>query len=322
MIDRACAVPVRRLRLLARPRRGRAGGVPRGPRSGGGVPRDRRALRPDGAGPGRHPLPPAEAFAAAASRAGIGDGVFVVAYDHGGAGGAARLWWLLRHFGHEDAAVLRRRASTPGSGRYAAARRRSSRPAFVSAAAGGRRHRCGRAGRAARRAGPGRRRRPRPRALPGRDRAVRPGGRPDPGRGQLAARRCRRGAAGAPRGRGAGRLLRLRRDRLRQPARARPGRPPGREALPGLVERLVHPWPPGRARTSPLSRRHRLAKIPAQRRSQCLARRGSAEGADQRSAGDDQERPEDAGGGRRARFGAGGARRAGRRTATRSRRAG
>jgi thiosulfate/3-mercaptopyruvate sulfurtransferase len=33
--------------------------------------------------------------------------VFVVAYDHGGAGGAARLWWLLRHYGHEDVAVLR-----------------------------------------------------------------------------------------------------------------------------------------------------------------------------------------------------------------------
>jgi thiosulfate/3-mercaptopyruvate sulfurtransferase len=33
--------------------------------------------------------------------------VFVVAYDHGGAGGAARLWWLLRHFGHEDVAVMR-----------------------------------------------------------------------------------------------------------------------------------------------------------------------------------------------------------------------
>ena len=58
-------------------------------------------------GRGRHPLPDADAFAAAASRAGIGDGVFVVAYDHGAAGGAARLWWLLRHFGHEDVAVLR-----------------------------------------------------------------------------------------------------------------------------------------------------------------------------------------------------------------------
>jgi thiosulfate/3-mercaptopyruvate sulfurtransferase len=58
-------------------------------------------------GQGRHPLPSAEAFAAAASRAGIGERVFVVAYDHGGAGGAARLWWLLRHFGLEDVAVLR-----------------------------------------------------------------------------------------------------------------------------------------------------------------------------------------------------------------------
>jgi thiosulfate/3-mercaptopyruvate sulfurtransferase len=57
-------------------------------------------------GQGRHPLPNAEVFAEAASRAGIGEGVFVVAYDHGGAGGAARLWWLLRHFGHDDVAVL------------------------------------------------------------------------------------------------------------------------------------------------------------------------------------------------------------------------
>jgi len=53
---------------------------------------------------GRHPLPPAERFAAAASRAGIGAGVFVVAY--GSLGGAERLWWLLRHFGHDDCAVL------------------------------------------------------------------------------------------------------------------------------------------------------------------------------------------------------------------------
>ena len=58
-------------------------------------------------GRGRHPLPTVPAFAAAASRAGIGEDVFVVAYDHGGNGGAPRLWWLLRHFGHEDVAVLR-----------------------------------------------------------------------------------------------------------------------------------------------------------------------------------------------------------------------
>jgi thiosulfate/3-mercaptopyruvate sulfurtransferase len=53
---------------------------------------------------GRHPLPDADAFGRAASRAGIGDGVFVVAY--GSMGGAERLWWLLRHFGHDDCAVI------------------------------------------------------------------------------------------------------------------------------------------------------------------------------------------------------------------------
>ncbi|HEY2636207.1 MAG TPA: rhodanese-like domain-containing protein, partial [Solirubrobacteraceae bacterium] len=55
---------------------------------------------------GRHPLPSADAFAAAAASAGIGADSLVVAYDEAGEGGAARLWWLLRHFGHEDAAVL------------------------------------------------------------------------------------------------------------------------------------------------------------------------------------------------------------------------
>jgi thiosulfate/3-mercaptopyruvate sulfurtransferase len=55
-------------------------------------------------GQGRHPLPSAERFAEAASRAGIGPGVTVVAY--GSLGGAERLWWLLRHFGHDDCAVL------------------------------------------------------------------------------------------------------------------------------------------------------------------------------------------------------------------------
>ncbi len=53
---------------------------------------------------GRHPLPSAEKFAASAGRAGIGEGVFVVAYGSGG--GPERLWWLLRHFGHDDCAVL------------------------------------------------------------------------------------------------------------------------------------------------------------------------------------------------------------------------
>jgi thiosulfate/3-mercaptopyruvate sulfurtransferase len=53
---------------------------------------------------GRHPLPGPERFARAAVRAGIGAGVFVVAY--GNMGGAERLWWLLRHFGHDDCAVM------------------------------------------------------------------------------------------------------------------------------------------------------------------------------------------------------------------------
>jgi len=49
-------------------------------------------------------LPDADAFTRAASRAGIGDGAFVVAY--GNMGGAERLWWLLRHFGHDGCAVM------------------------------------------------------------------------------------------------------------------------------------------------------------------------------------------------------------------------
>jgi thiosulfate/3-mercaptopyruvate sulfurtransferase len=53
---------------------------------------------------GRHPLPSAERFAAAAGAAGIGPGVLVLAY--GSLGGAERLWWLLRHFGHDACAVL------------------------------------------------------------------------------------------------------------------------------------------------------------------------------------------------------------------------
>jgi len=55
---------------------------------------------------GRHPLPDADAFDAAARRAGIGRDTLVVAYDEAAEGGAARLWWLLRHFGHRDVKVL------------------------------------------------------------------------------------------------------------------------------------------------------------------------------------------------------------------------
>ena len=64
---------------------------------------ERELAGPAGPG-GRHPLPAADDFARAAGAAGIGDGVFVVAY--GSLGGAERLWWLLRHFGHDDCGVI------------------------------------------------------------------------------------------------------------------------------------------------------------------------------------------------------------------------
>ena len=70
---------------------------------------DRELAAPPATAPhsgGRHPLPDEGHFARSSARAGIGPGVFVVAYDQGMTGGAARLWWLLRHFGHDDVAVL------------------------------------------------------------------------------------------------------------------------------------------------------------------------------------------------------------------------
>ena len=56
-------------------------------------------------GGGRHPFPDTDAFADVASRAGIWDGTFVLAYD-AGTGWAQRLWWLLRHYGHDAAATF------------------------------------------------------------------------------------------------------------------------------------------------------------------------------------------------------------------------
>jgi thiosulfate/3-mercaptopyruvate sulfurtransferase len=64
---------------------------------------ERDLSAPPGPG-GRHPLPETTGFARAAGSAGIGPGVFVVAY--GSLGGAERLWWLLRHFGHDACAVI------------------------------------------------------------------------------------------------------------------------------------------------------------------------------------------------------------------------
>jgi thiosulfate/3-mercaptopyruvate sulfurtransferase len=66
---------------------------------------DRDLSAQPGAG-GRHPLPTAERFEAAARRAGVCDAMRVVAYDEAGEGGAARLWWLLRHLGHDQVALL------------------------------------------------------------------------------------------------------------------------------------------------------------------------------------------------------------------------
>lgn len=57
-------------------------------------------------GPGRHPIPPAEQFAAAMREAGVSSATRVVAYDDAKGSVAARLWWLLRHFGHPQAAIL------------------------------------------------------------------------------------------------------------------------------------------------------------------------------------------------------------------------
>lgn len=87
---------------LGKPERGRelylAGHIP----GAAFVDVDRDLAAPPGEG--RHPLPSPDAFTAAAARAGIEDGVFVVAY--GSLGGAERLWWLLRHFGHDACAVI------------------------------------------------------------------------------------------------------------------------------------------------------------------------------------------------------------------------
>lgn len=64
---------------------------------------EQELAEPPGIG-GRHPLPSEERFARAMSRAGVEEGVWVVAY--GSLGGAERLWWLLRHFGHDACAVI------------------------------------------------------------------------------------------------------------------------------------------------------------------------------------------------------------------------
>lgn len=51
-------------------------------------------------------LAPAEAFAAAMQRAGVGEGTRAVIYDGEKHMWSARLWWMLRAYGFDDAAVL------------------------------------------------------------------------------------------------------------------------------------------------------------------------------------------------------------------------
>ena len=55
---------------------------------------------------GRHPWPSEEQVARVMSRAGIGAGVRVVAYDDQSGAIAARLWYVLQAHGHDDVAVL------------------------------------------------------------------------------------------------------------------------------------------------------------------------------------------------------------------------
>ena len=57
-------------------------------------------------GPGRHPLPSPQAFAARMSEIGIGNHHDVVVYDDAGGTIAARLWWMLDALGHRNVAVL------------------------------------------------------------------------------------------------------------------------------------------------------------------------------------------------------------------------
>lgn len=67
---------------------------------------DRDLAGPIGARTGRHPLPEPQALAEKLRRAGLAEGVQLVAYDDAHGAFAARLWWLARWLGHPAAAVL------------------------------------------------------------------------------------------------------------------------------------------------------------------------------------------------------------------------
>ncbi|CAB3394949.1 sulfurtransferase [Kyrpidia spormannii] len=66
---------------------------------------ERDLCGPKGQG-GRHPLADPDRLARVFSKAGIGAGTVVVAYDDQTGEFAARLWWTLRYLGHEQVRVL------------------------------------------------------------------------------------------------------------------------------------------------------------------------------------------------------------------------
>ena len=237
---------------------------------------ERDLAGPPGEG-GRHPLPTEGQFAAWASRAGIGRGVFVVGYDQG-TGWAARLWWLLRHFGHDDAAVIpfdawhgplragpeqiepaefvpHARTDDVALADELLARLGDPQLTLVDARA--------------------------PERWRGEVEPI------DPVAGRLPGAKNRffqdasPAPRRAPRGRRARRLLRLGRDRLRRPARALPRRPRGRAPLSRLVQRVVLAGP-GRARLALATRSSRQGRGRGGGRSRSAAR-GRARGPSPRA---------------------------------------
>ena len=86
---------------------------------------------------GRHPLPDPHTLAQTFSRLGVASGVQAVAYDQDNGIYASRLWWLLRWLGHDAVAVLdggfakwkaEGRATRSGDGATRAARRSAASP--------------------------------------------------------------------------------------------------------------------------------------------------------------------------------------------------
>ncbi len=173
---------------------------------------------------GRHPWPSEAQVGRVMGAAGIGPGVTVVAYDDQSGAVAARLWYLLRAHGHDDVAVLDGGiAKWQAEGRPLETTEPKVEPRVFTP-------------------------RPRPGCVLSKEEMVGS----HRGRLVLDARAPERyrgdaepidprpghvpGAKSAP-FTGAGRLLRLRRDRLPRPAGPAPRRPP-RPALRGLVERV------------------------------------------------------------------------------------